>query len=99
LGNATLEAMASARPVVGSRVGGIPEMVVDGETGTLVPSRDPVSLADAIECLVRDPAKSRAYGQAARRRAIEHFSVEAHVAHVQALYDAALDRSSGRKAE
>ena len=48
LGNATLEAMAAGRPVVGTRVGGIPEMIVEGETGLLVPRSDPMALADAI---------------------------------------------------
>ena len=93
LGNATLEAMASARPVVGSHVGGIPEMVVDGVTGALVPSRDPVRLADAIEALARDPEKRRRQGQAGRSRALAEFSVAAHVNRVQSIYDETL-RSS-----
>jgi glycosyltransferase involved in cell wall biosynthesis len=90
LGNSTLEAMASARPVVGSRVGGIPEMVVDGVTGALVPPRDPVRLAEAIERLARDPEMARRQGQAGRRRAIEKFSIAAHVSHVQSIYDRTL---------
>jgi len=92
LGNATLEAMASARPVVGSDVGGIPEMVVDGVTGTLVPSRDPVRLADALEAMARDPQKRQQQGRAARQRALAEFSVTAHVNRVQSIYDQTLDR-------
>jgi glycosyltransferase involved in cell wall biosynthesis len=87
LGNATLEAMASARPVVGSRVGGIPEMIVDGVTGTLVAPHDPASLADAIAALARDREKAWAYGQAGRERALDLFSVPKHVDHVQSIYD------------
>lgn len=89
LGNATLEAMAAARPVVGSRVGGIPEMIVDGVTGLLVPSHDPAGLADAIEGLASRPETAHAYGTAGRARAVSHFSVAAHVARAQAIYDAA----------
>lgn len=95
LGNATLEAMATARPVVGSRVGGIPEMVQEGLTGLLVPSKDPARLADAIEVLVRDPEKARTYGLAGRARALQEFSVRAHATRVQATYDRVLGRSNG----
>lgn len=87
LGNATLEAMASARPVVGSKVGGIPEMVIDGITGTLIPSRDPQRLAGAIEALAGDHEKRQQLGQAGRRRALSEFSVAAHVSRVQSIYD------------
>lgn len=87
LGNATLEAMAAGRPVVGSRVGGIPEMVIDGETGILVPPRDAATLASALERLAGDPARARAMGQAARRRADESFSISAHIGRVQQAYD------------
>jgi glycosyltransferase involved in cell wall biosynthesis len=91
LGNATLEAMAAARPVIGARVGGIPEMVVDGVTGLLVPSRDARRLAEAIEVLVRDPARAEGLGRAARRRAQEHFGVRAHADRVQSAYDRVLE--------
>ncbi len=87
LGNATLEAMAAARPVVGSNVGGIPEMIVDGETGLLVPARDSAALAAAIDTLVSDPVLSDRLGAAGRERAALHFSVPAHAARMQAIYD------------
>jgi glycosyltransferase involved in cell wall biosynthesis len=83
-----LEAMACERPVVASAVGGIPEVVVDGETGLLVPvalrADDPMSpqdpaefardLASAVNRLMGDPSLRRRMGEAGRRRAIEHFS-------------------------
>ncbi len=75
------------RPVIGSRVGGIPEMVVDGETGLLVESRNATALAAAIESLVRDPDRAHAFGRAGRARAEQVFSVAAHANHVQAVYD------------
>lgn len=87
LGNATLEAMAAGRPVVGTRVGGIPEMIVDGDTGTLVPPQRPEALADAIAALVCDGLLSRRMSEAARRRASEQFSLEAHGRRLQAHYD------------
>jgi glycosyltransferase involved in cell wall biosynthesis len=66
-----LEAQASGVPVVATRVGGIPEAVQEGETAILVPPRNPLALADAIEKLMRDPALRRQYGLAGRRHAKE----------------------------
>ena len=54
-----MEAMAAHLPVVSTHVAGIPEMVIDGETGLLVPEHQPVALATAIERLVRDRAQAR----------------------------------------
>ena len=92
LGNATLEAMAVGVPVVGSRVGGIPEMVVDGETGRLVPPRDPVALAGAIGDLLADGDTRARFGHAARLRAESAFSLATHASRLQALYDEVLGR-------
>jgi starch synthase len=80
LGIVNLEAMACETAVVASDVGGIPEVVDDGITGTLVhyDSTDPVAfetgLAAAVNALVHDPAKARAYGAAGRQRCIDEFS-------------------------
>ena len=93
LGNATLEAMAAGRPVVGSRVGGIPEMIVDGETGTLVPPSDPQALADAIARVVQDPSLRSGMARAARARARKAFGIDVHGQRLQSCYDRLL---SGR---
>lgn len=94
LGNATLEAMAAGRPVVGSRVGGIPEMVVDGETGRLVPPGNAVSLADAIGELLASAGLRDRLGAAARLRAESHFGLALHAQRLQAVYDTVLARRS-----
>ncbi len=69
-----LEAMAAGRPVVATGRGAIPDVVVDGETGFLVPERDPVALAAALRRLARDPALRRRMGAAARARFEAHFT-------------------------
>ena len=66
LPNVALEAMAAGTPVVGSRVGGIPELVRDGENGLLVPEKDAAALAAALLALAGDPALRRRLGQAGR---------------------------------
>ncbi|MCV7071980.1 glycosyltransferase [Mycolicibacterium rufum] len=72
---AILEAMASGRPTVCTAVGGIPEMVIDGVTGSLVPAGDPPRLADAIVELVGNADTAQRMGIAARRRAETNFSL------------------------
>jgi glycosyltransferase involved in cell wall biosynthesis len=86
LGNATLEAMAAGRPVVGARVGGIPEMVVENETGLLVPPKAPAELAGALGRLIADPALRARFGAAGAARARTAFSLEAHVARLEQIY-------------
>jgi starch synthase len=74
LGIVNLEAMACGAPVVGSRVGGIPEVVADGRTGLLIEPDDPAALAGAINALIADPARAAAMGQRGRQRAATEFS-------------------------
>jgi glycosyltransferase involved in cell wall biosynthesis len=66
--NILIESLALAVPVVSSRLSGIPELVVEGETGLLVEERNTGALADAIEALLRDPGRGRAMGSAGRAR-------------------------------
>jgi sugar transferase (PEP-CTERM/EpsH1 system associated) len=82
-----LEAMASGLPVVASRVGGIPELVQDGATGTLVPAGDPEQLALALASYVSDSARVRLHGLAGRARVEQHYSIAAMLASYLALYD------------
>jgi L-malate glycosyltransferase len=86
LGTSLLDAMAMARPVVATRVGGIPEMVQDGVTGRLVPPRDPVALAGALIDLIRRPGERKRMGEAGRTRMLSAFSAEAMVSATEALY-------------
>ena len=86
LGIVNLEAMACGTAVAGSRTGGIPEVVADGETGLLVPPDEPRPLADALNVLLRDPGRAQAMGQAGRKRAIAEFGWPAIAAQTAELY-------------
>ncbi len=86
LGIVNLEAMACGAAVVASRVGGIPEVVADGETGLLVPPDDPAALADAINVLVRDTGRAAAMGRLGRKRAVAEFGWQAVAVQTAALY-------------
>jgi starch synthase len=86
LGIVNLEAMACGTAVVGSNVGGIPEVVSDSQTGLLVPPGDHVLLAEAISSLVSDPARAAAMGQLGRRKVVAEFSWASIAAQTAALY-------------
>src|SRR6266542_1014302 len=75
-----IEAMAAARPVVSTRLAGIPESVVHGETGLLVPPADTMALAEALRRLIEDAKLRLQYGRAARARIEQHFRIEHTVA-------------------
>ena len=94
ISNTILEAMASGLPVVATRVGGNAELVVDGESGWLVPPADPYAMALALRRYSDTPALRRAHGAAARRRIERHFSLAAMRDAYTAVYDAVLNAVS-----
>ena len=83
-----MEAMATGLPVVSTRIGGIPEMVIDNETGFLMRPDDPVALADAIEKVINDRSLGQKLGQAGHGRAQKLFSIEKNVRDLCALLNA-----------
>jgi glycosyltransferase involved in cell wall biosynthesis len=85
-----LEAMAAEVAIVATAVGGVVEIVVDGETGTLVPGDDPRALASAILALLREPARARAMAAAGRRRLETHFNPERMGRETVKIYEEAL---------
>ncbi len=84
---AITEAMSAARPVVASRIGGIPEQIVDGETGLLVPPADPQALAAALTRLIDDPAWARKMGENGQRRFRDVFTLSEMITHYEKLYN------------
>jgi glycosyltransferase involved in cell wall biosynthesis len=91
-----LEAMAHGRPVVASGVGGLLDLVVDGETGLLVPPGDVAALRGAIERLLGDPQLRRRLGEAGRRRASERFSWDVVTRETLELYARYAGKNPGR---
>lgn len=73
-GIVNLEAMVCGKPVVAANVGGVPEVVLDGETGLLVPGEDAPAFARAMEALLAGPDRARALGEAGRARALSRFT-------------------------
>lgn len=86
-GRVLIEAMALGRPLIAPREGGPLEIVVDGDTGILVPPRDPSALAAAIDRLIADPELRRRMGAAGRARVEAVFDIRHHVAAMEAIFD------------
>jgi glycosyltransferase involved in cell wall biosynthesis len=91
-GLSAAEAMAMAKPVIASRIEGLPEVVDDGRTGLLVPPADPVSLAQAIVELAADPARRQALGLQGRARVEELFTLNRMIARHEDFYERLLGR-------
>jgi glycosyltransferase involved in cell wall biosynthesis len=89
-----LECMAAGRPVIASRVGGIPEVVADGETGILVPPGDAAELARAMERLIADHALRESMGETAMKRS-RSFTADAVVPRIESIYSEAVARPRG----
>lgn len=87
ISNTILEAMATGLPVVATAVGGNPDLVVDGETGTLVPAGDPEAMAQAVLRYLLDGERLRSHGQAARQRAVSELGLDVMAGRYTAVYD------------
>jgi glycosyltransferase involved in cell wall biosynthesis len=88
-----IEAMAAGKPVVATDVGGVRSLVADGETGFLVPPRDPDALASACLRLLGDPAACERMGAAARRAVYPRFDVSTLLATMERFYSDLVARS------
>lgn len=86
-GRVLIEAMAIGLPVVATASGGVPEIVIDGETGLLVPPGEPGALGDAIATLLANPLQATEMGAAGRRRALERFDVRRVAREVGQVYE------------
>ncbi len=94
-GRVLIEAMASRKPVVVTRVGGMPEIVVDGETGLIVPAEDPAALAVAIRVLLEDADRRMVMGEAGRRRVEACFTLSQRLRRLEVIYREVLGCSGG----
>lgn len=92
-----LEYMEAGKPVVATRVGGVPDQVVEGETGLLVAPRDPAALAEALASLLRDPERAREMGAAGRERRLREFTIEATTRRVEELYEELYAAKAGQR--
>lgn len=88
-----LEAMALGKPVISTRIGGVPEMVADPQSGWLVPSGDPEALATAMEEVLDDAGEARARGREGRRRAEGMFDLDRNIRSLAALMEEAVIRN------
>lgn len=86
-GQVIIEGMAAGKPVVATRGGGVPEIVIDRLTGLLVPMGDVEAMAEAICSVASDPEMAAQMGQYGRQRVIEHFTIETTARNVMLLYD------------
>ncbi|HLJ56224.1 MAG TPA: glycosyltransferase family 4 protein [Chthonomonadaceae bacterium] len=94
-GMAIIEAMACSKPVVGTLVGGIPEVIADGVTGLLI-ERDPCALSAAVISLLSDPFRRMAMGAAGLERVRAHFTADAMTCSMEAMYEDMLAGTSGK---
>jgi glycosyltransferase involved in cell wall biosynthesis len=91
--------MSFGLPVVSTAVDGIPEAVVDGVTGALVPPENPPALARALNGLLSDPVRRRSFGEAGQRRVADAFTLDHMIERLRGVYsDLLRERARGRQA-
>ncbi len=86
-GQVVAQGMAAGKPVIGTNGGGVPELIVDGITGVLVPMGDSAAMAQAICSLLTDPVRCKSMGEAGRKRAAEKFTAETTTREVENVYN------------
>ena len=91
-GMVVLEAMAQRKPIIGSRAGGVVEMVVEGETGYTFPPGDHMELAARLIELLGDPNRAARMGEAGYQRLLDSFSIEQYMSGIHSVYHSILDR-------
>jgi len=91
------EAMDLGKPVIGTNVGGIPEQVLDGETGFIIPVNNPTALAAKLSCLISNPSLRQKMGQAGRQRVTSHFEPRKMLTKILALYQKVLSKHQNIK--
>ncbi|MFH1858092.1 MAG: glycosyltransferase family 4 protein, partial [Candidatus Omnitrophota bacterium] len=92
MGRVLLEAQAMGKPVIGTRVGGIPEVIQEGETGILVPPMDPGALSEAMLSLLKDPEKRKVMGDAAKVWVNQTFSIKEMVKRIDGVYQSLIQK-------
>ena len=92
ISNTILEAMASSLPVIATKVGGNPELVIAGQTGQLVPAQDPMAMAQSIKPYVENPELIKTHGCAGRERIEAHFLIDQMVGNYLKVYDGLFSR-------
>ena len=97
--NAIIEAMAASLPIVATNVGGNGEAVVNGKTGTLVPSEDIKAMAGAMLAFLRDPKSAKDMGREGRKRVVEEFTLEAMMTRVASTFDRVRQDPANRRAQ
>jgi glycosyltransferase involved in cell wall biosynthesis len=94
--NSILEAMAAARPVIATRVGGVPDAIQDGETGVLVPPGDPEALAAALQAVIGAPERARRLGTAAQAHARVEYHESRVIERLSAWYESLATGTGGK---
>lgn len=94
-GRVLIEAMACGKPVIGTRAGGVPEIIEEGKTGLMVPPKDSDALATAIAALAKDKNMRDSMGAQGAKTAVERFSAQRHAASIQRIYETLLSQRNG----